>query len=242
RDDLQKEFEIKASPVEIKVDFKFSKFEDKVTYLHGRSAINNTFIDEFNSDFEATISKIFEEQGLTYNQGKNQNDLIKDIFSKQWSTINYILQYENDDFEQMSQGKKAFVILSLILEFSKDKKPVIIDQPEDSLDNRAIYRDLTNYLKKKKYERQIILVTHNPNVVVGADAENVIVANQHSVDSPNENENKFDYINGALENTGLNRSRFTLSKQGIREHVIEILEGGHEAFEKRELKYKTKKV
>lgn len=242
RDDLQKEFEIKASPVEIKVDFKFSKFEDKVTYLHGRSAINNTFIDEFNSDFEATIAKIFEEQGLTYNKGKNQNDLIKDIFSKQWSTINYILQYENDDFEQMSQGKKAFVILSLILEFSKDKKPVIIDQPEDSLDNRAIYRDLTNYLKKKKYERQIILVTHNPNVVVGADAENVIVANQHSVDSPNENENKFDYINGALENTGLNRSRFTLSKQGIREHVIEILEGGHEAFEKRELKYKTKKV
>ena len=43
---------------------------------------------------------------------------------------------------------------TIIMEFSKDNKPVIIDQPEDSLDNRAIYNDLTNYLKQKKKERQ----------------------------------------------------------------------------------------
>ena len=45
----------------------------------------------------------------------------------------------------MSQGKKSFVILKLLLEFSDDKKPVLIDQPEDSLDNRAIYHELRNY-------------------------------------------------------------------------------------------------
>lgn len=138
----------------------------------------------------------------------------------------------------MSQGKKAFVILTLILEFSQDKKPVIIDQPEDSLDNRSIYQELTRYLKTKKKERQIILVTHNPNVVVGADSENVIVANQHSLNEPNEDEIQFSYVNGALENTFIdNPATAVLNKKGIREHVVEILEGGKEAFKKREDKY-----
>ena len=90
----------------------------------------------------------------------------------------------------------------------------------------------------KKKERQIILVTHNPNIVVGADAENVIVANQHSEDSPNTHGIQFDYTNGSLENTYTKNVKYTLEKQGIREHVVEILEGGKEAFEKREKKYK----
>lgn len=138
----------------------------------------------------------------------------------------------------MSQGKKAFVILTLILEFSQDKKPVIIDQPEDSLDNRSIYQDLTRYLKSKKKERQIILVTHNPNVVVGSDAENVIVANQNSSKTPNKNNVQFNYINGPLENTFSKPNPKTLlESKGIREHVIEILEGGKEAFKERENKY-----
>lgn len=137
----------------------------------------------------------------------------------------------------MSQRKKAFVILTLILEFSQDKKPVIIDQPEDSLDNRSIYQELTRYLKTKKKERQIILVTHNPNVVVGADSENVIVANQHSLNEPNEDEIQFSYVM-VLENTFIdNPATAVLNKKGIREHVVEILEGGKEAFKKREDKY-----
>lgn len=142
----------------------------------------------------------------------------------------------------MSQGKKSFVVLKLLLEFSDDKKPVLIDQPEDSLDNRAIYTDLKKYLQRKKKERQVIVVTHNPNVVVGADAENIIVANQDSIQTPNENSLQFDYINGALENTFVKKVKesFTLKKQGIREHVFEILEGGKEAFEKREQKYNLK--
>lgn len=118
----------------------------------------------------------------------------------------------------------------------------MIDQPEDSLDNRAIYHELRKYLVQKKDERQIIVVTHNPNIVVGADAENVIVANQHSPQTPNDREIKFDYINGALENSSLRNSSIKdiLGQQGIREHVFEILEGGKEAFEKREQKYKMK--
>ncbi|MDT2785229.1 AAA family ATPase, partial [Enterococcus asini] len=189
-----------------------------------------------NSD--SKIKSIFDNLDLSYNQGKTQNDLIKDILERQWYSRNYTLKYDGDNFLQMSQGKKAFVILTLILEFSKDEKPVIIDQPEDSLDNRAIYVELTKYLKSKKRDRQIILVTHNPNVVVGADSENVIVANQHSELYPNANQIQFDYLNGPLENSLNNGDAIDfLSKRGIREHVVELLEGGNEAFKKREEKY-----
>jgi len=166
-----------------------------------------------------------------------------DFFSTNWYRLNYKLNYQGDEFDKMSEGKQAFVILMLLLEFSDKKTPILIDQPEDSLDNRAIYNELVTYIKKKKKERQIILVTHNSNVVVSADSENVIVANQNGTNSQNANNNKFDYINGSLENTKKKDKTIpdTLRSQGIREHVCDILEGGKIAFEKREQKYGFKK-
>ncbi|MBC9810245.1 TrlF family AAA-like ATPase [Carnobacterium maltaromaticum] len=238
REELSESFKVKAASVEIELNFVPVIFEEVIDYLHSRSSTNNVFIQDFDVDSDDKIKWIFNDLYLSYNRGKTQVDLIRDILSRQWFKRNYTLKFDNDNFLQMSQGKKAFVILTLILEFSKDEKPVIIDQPEDSLDNRAIYIELTKYLKIKKKDRQIILVTHNPNVVVGADAENVIVANQHSEVSPNSEEIQFEYINGALENASVNSDApFFLDRRGIREHVVEILEGGNEAFKKREEKY-----
>lgn len=106
------------------------------------------------------------------------------------------------------------------------------------MDNRAIYNELTKYIKKTKKNRQIIIVTHNPNIVVSGDAENIIVANQQSDSHPNQNGKKFDYINGALENhNNDSTSEFILQKYSIRKHVCDILEGGEDAFIKRENKY-----
>ena len=238
--DLKQTFKAKPAggKIEIAIDFSNIPFEDNIHYLRGRNAENDRFISEFNECRDTLIKTIFQERHLSFNTGGDADTLVKDVLSKKWTNLNYILKYDNDDFSQMSQGKKAFVILTLILEFSQDKKPVIIDQPEDSLDNRSIYQDLTRYLKSKKKERQIILVTHNPNVVVGSDAENVIVANQNSSKTPNKNNVQFSYINGPLENTFSNpNSEILLKSKGIREHVIEILEGGKEAFKERENKY-----
>jgi predicted ATPase len=163
------------------------------------------------------------------------------ILSENWFGINYSASYEGDDFEGMSRGKQAFVILKLLLDFSQSKCPILIDQPEDSLDNRAIFTDLVKYLKKKKKERQIILVTHNANVVVGADSELIIVANQNGNNTPNANGVKFQYIAGSLENTFVNKDKTeetpVLSRCGIREHVCDIVEGGKDAFIQRERKY-----
>lgn len=148
-----------------------------------------------------------------------------------------------NNFKEMSPGKKAFVILKLLLEFDTRECPILINQPEDSLDNRAIYNELVQYIKDKKVTRQIILVTHNPNVVVSADSENIIVANQHGSKNLNDNGIRFQYVNSSLENSKMRDDKYKeekdsiLPSQGIREHVCELLEGSQEAFEKREKKY-----
>jgi hypothetical protein len=88
----------------------------------------------------------------------------------------------------------------------------------------------------------VIIVTHNPNVVVSADAEQIIVANQDGKDSPNEASMKFQYVSGALEFSKPvdKKISFVLKSKGIREHVCEILEGGEDAFKQRERKYAIK--
>lgn len=136
----------------------------------------------------------------------------------------------------MSPGKKGIVLFQLFLEVSSSKVPILIDQPEDNLDNRTVYNTLNEFIKTKKIDRQIIMVSHNSNLVVSTDSENVIVANQNG---QNSSYSRFEYINGALEETKKKDSSELneLKKQGIREHVCEILEGGVEAFKKREEKY-----
>lgn len=155
---------------------------------------------------------------------------------------NYIIKYEvienGNDIKHMSEGNKAFVLLEMII-FLEDKKyPILIDQPEDDLDNRSIYEGLVKFLKEKKKERQIIVATHNANVVVGADSENVIVANQHGINTENNKNIKFNYKNGGIESLKIDVNKGILEKKTIQEHICEILEGGKEAFELRKKKYK----
>lgn len=238
---LENSFIIEEKDLQIKIEFYQKDIEEEIFYLHKTNQFNRNFINRLHNNLESTISTVFSENKFKFNQNKDITTFINDLFLNNWYAFNFRIMYQNDEFQKMSQGKKAFVILKLLLEFSNNKKPVLIDQPEDSLDNRAIYNELTSYLIEKKKERQIILVTHNPNIVVGADAENVIVANQHSIQTPNKNNKNFDYMNGALENS-FNRTsslKFTLQSKGIREHAYEILEGGKEAFEKRERKYNS---
>lgn len=199
-------------------------------------------LEEYNKNNKTHISNFLREllsEDVLLKNWNNPRDVAIDFFTRNWYGLNFILSYQEDDFRQMSEGKQAFVILKLLLDFSDKKCPILIDQPEDSLDNRAIYKELVAYIKEKKKERQIILVSHNSNVVVSADAENIIVANQEGVNNKNENGVKFQYTNGALENTKQReeKDKYILSSQGIREHICDILEGGRVAFEKREQKY-----
>lgn len=155
--------------------------------------------------------------------------------------INYSLKYEDDLFVAMTPGKKSLVVLKLLVESSKDKYPILIDQPEDDLDSRSISGEIVEFLRTKKKDRQIILVTHNANIAIKADAEEIIVANRHGQQHKNKDDTMFDYTSGAIENSFINKTAInTLEKMGIREHACELLEGGEEAFENRKNKYNLK--
>ena len=177
---------------------------------------------------------------ITFKNGYDVQSFISMILSNNWFSLFYCVDYEGDRLSDMSPGKRSFVVLKLLLDFSDKKCPILIDQPEDNLDNRAIYNELVKYIREKKKERQIILVTHNPNIVVGADSEEVIVANQNGKNAPNDKGIKFQYIHGSLEHSmhrNSDESLPILRRCGIREHVCDILEGGENAFRDRENKY-----
>lgn len=165
--------------------------------------------------------------------------LIKDSFQ-----LDYTVSYKNDDLLNMSPGKKGTVLLILFLQISSSEFPILIDQPEDNLDNRTIYELLCKMIKEKKKERQIIIVSHNANLVVSTDTENIIVANQEGQDAEGiSTKYRFEYVNGSLEHSFAEKIEIKeiLQKQGIKQHVCDILEGGDEAFKQRERKYAINK-
>lgn len=195
--------------------------------------LENSILENYMEEiYNGIISETYSLVKTNYQQA------LIDLFSTNYYRIAYDVIYDGDKFSKMSEGKKAFIALRLLLDFDDSLCPIIIDQPEDDLDNRAIYDQLVSYLRKQKKNRQIILATHNPNVVVGADAELVIVANQNGDSSPNQDNTQFEYYANAIEDSFINTScKSTLLSKGIREHICEILEGGNTAFEIREKKY-----
>lgn len=179
-----------------------------------------------------------KEESIRFRQGTDLELFTKEFFDKSWFKIKFDVIYDGDNYNEMSQGKKAFVVLKMTLDCSESKCPIIIDQPEDDLDNRAIYTELVAFLKEKKKERQIILVTHNANVVVNADSELVIIANQHGTHSTNLADKKFQYKFGSIESLEFDpHCSTTLNQKSIKSHICEILEGGDKAFRLREQKY-----
>ncbi|MBE8182986.1 MAG: hypothetical protein HAW61_05650 [Candidatus Portiera sp.] len=187
------------------------------------------------------INKVFEgliEKEISTIKNRSIQDATVKLFGDYFNLFAEI-SYKNDKLEVMSPGKKGIALLKILLELNNEEWPILIDQPEDDLDNRSIYDELVNIIKDKKKERQIIIVTHNPNLVIGTDAEEIIVANQAGQETTRENVRyKFEYKSGAIENNKhQSKSHAVLQKKWMREHVCEVLEGGKEAFQKREDKY-----
>jgi ABC-type cobalamin/Fe3+-siderophores transport system ATPase subunit len=227
----------------LEVQHKTQFFQnDFINEVFDRRKLPNELLEyEFkgNADFSNTIKEMVREilmKELTLKGRYTEQEVLTKLLQN-WYMFDYQIEQGGDSISDMSPGKKSFVLLKLLIELDSSKCPILLDQPEDDLDNRSIYDDLVKFIKNKKKERQIIVVTHNPNLVVGADAECVIVANQDVTYSENK-EYQFEYILGALESTFIMMDEpKILYRQGIQEHVCEILEGGKEAFEKRRKKY-----
>ena len=192
------------------------------------------------------ISKIFNSvlsNEIKTIKHKTEKDAIIKIL-EDYFYLDFKISYKGDSLDKMSPGKKGLVLLRLLIDLNNEEWPILLDQPEDDLDNRSVYQDLVSFIKNKKKTRQIIIVTHNPNLAVGADSEEVIVANQEGQEIGRENKKyKFEYVSGALENSfelPETEQNAILLRKGIRQHVCEVLEGGKEAFQKREQKYNFK--
>ena len=214
-------------------------------FQDGNSPVNYAFVPQFFTEI-----KSIKDSVVTFSDGSTCF-VNKDVGSKQLFTaitenrfkLNFDVKYKSDSLHKMSPGKKGTVLLILFLQISSADYPILIDQPEDNLDNRTIYTQLCTMIKRKKSERQIIIVTHNANLVVGTDSENVIVANQEGQSGTGAKQQyRFEYVNGPIENSFKDdKEQNELQCQGIREHICDILEGGLEAFENRERKYGFKR-
>lgn len=184
---------------------------------------------------------LLDNKKIKFKKNREKKDLIE-LVLKNYIRKNYDIIKNKDSLSTMSPGKRGLILLQLFLSISTKDYPILVDQPEDNLDNRTVYNELKEIISKKKIKRQIIITTHNANLVVSADAEEVIVANQEGENSGKENkEFQFEYVTGALENSYIDENqKGILYKKGIKEHVCEILEGGEEAFKKRKKKYQIK--
>lgn len=181
------------------------------------------------------------QQKVLYDQ--DVNDCAADAFLFV-EEMRFSAEMENDTIggfqtSSMTEGKQALFALTLLLSKDSDTWPLLIDQPEDDLDSRSIYDMIVPFLKTQKKVRQIIMVSHNANLVIGSDSEQVIVANQHGEDRKNTGARQLDYISGALEYSKHRDDKCPtiLQSRGIREHACDILDGGESAFQKRKNKY-----
>jgi ABC-type lipoprotein export system ATPase subunit len=135
-------------------------------------------------------------------------------------SIEYTIDYSGIDIRNLSPGTRGIVLLLLYLALDDaDDRPLIIDQPEENLDPKSIYDELVDLFKKAKLKRQVIMVTHNANLVINTDADQIIVASVGTY-SPGSLP-PITYISGGLES------------EKIRKLVCEILEGGESAFRER---------
>ncbi len=223
----------------ISKDHFFNKLftENLVNY----DLIPDLFHDIINVQDDNSL-KLSNDETIPLKQKTTIDEIFRGIIKDNFE-LDYKVTYQNDELLSMSPGKKGTVLLILFLQINSAEYPILIDQPEDNLDNRTIYDLLCKMVKEKKIERQIIIVSHNANLVVATDSENIIVANQEGQDpEKKKSEYRFEYVNGALEFSSLKNEKIkgVLYQQGIKEHVCDILEGGNEAFKQRERKYAIK--
>ena len=149
---------------------------------------------------------------------------VKRYYTEKFKQLFNLQQIEFDDvfhimlnqkpIQHCSPGQRCSAMLPLVTLTSD--APIIIDQPEDNLDNRLVSKAVFKILSKLKETRQIIVATHNPNILVSGDAEQVFVLND----------------NGKVDSFG------SIDDPLIIKSVVELMEGGKEAFEKRKNKYK----
>ena len=151
------------------------------------------------------------------------------LFNTDHIDIQYGIEYDGVDIRKLSPGTRGIVLLLLYLALDDaDRRPLVIDQPEENLDPKSVFEELVGLFVETKSNRQVIMVTHNANLVVNTDADQIIIAeagpHPHGALPP------LSYRSGGLENAE------------IRKAVCDILEGGEGAFQERSRRLRVRLV
>ncbi len=154
------------------------------------------------------------------NQGDSLQELYDFIFSLEYLSPIYRLTWEGKGLEQLSPGERGNLLLIFYLLVDRDDIPLVIDQPEENLDNQTVVRTLVPCMKDAKKRRQIVMVTHNPNLAVVCDAEQIVYAEIHK-----DRDNEVTYLSGSIEDPLINQK------------IVDVLEGTRPAFDMRDSKY-----
>ncbi len=183
----------------------------------------DAFRSKYGKDLLASIpNSVQPEERKAWNQS-----VAAWLYSTDQITIRYGIQYEGVSIEQLSPGTRGIVLLLLYLAVDlQDSRPLIIDQPEENLDPNSVFEELVPHFREARKRRQVIIVTHNANLVVNTDADQVIVARSERGDASSLP--TISYESGSLENST------------VRRRVCQILEGGERAFLERERRYRLR--
>ena len=231
-------FNVTISATKFKEEFvKYIDMGKTGTYFRDDSRINEiieeTSFDTLDSVIEFTKKVLhslqFNESNtkkdkmdiLSQLRGKSKlNELLDYIYSLEYLNVQYELRLGDKTLESLSPGEKGLLLLVFYLLIDKGDCPLIIDQPEENLDNDTITRVLVPCIAEARKRRQIIIVTHNPNLAVVCDAEQVIYC-----EIQKNKKNTVIYESGSLENPKINK------------RVTDILEGTMKAFRIRDNRY-----
>lgn len=153
-----------------------------------------------------------------------KNVEVKALYDFLWSLgylePEYSLKLDGKDLSHLSPGERGTLLLVFYLLVDTSNKPIIVDQPEENLDSQTVYRLLIPVIKDVKKRRQIIMVTHSPNIAVVCDAEQIIHAHIDRAAG-----NAVIYTMGAIKSPAINR------------FLVDVLEGTRPAFDNRDAKY-----
>lgn len=142
------------------------------------------------------------------------------LYSLEYLTPRYALSINDREVAQLTPGERGSLLLVFYLLIDQDDRPLIVDQPEENLDNQSVYELLVPCIAEAKRRRQLVIVTHNPNLAVVCNAEQIIWS---KIDK--EHDHSVRYVSGGLENPCINK------------YVVDVLEGTWPAFEDRGEKY-----
>ena len=149
---------------------------------------------------------------------KDREELNTVIGNLSYLEPKFTINADGKSLNELSPGERGIVLLIFYLALDKDNTPLVIDQPEDNLDNQSVYSKLVPAIVEAKKNRQIIIVTHNPNIAIACDSEGVIYCSQKA--------QGLQYSTGSIENEEMNN------------HIINVLEGTVPAFKVRRKTYK----